>query len=362
MSNLEFITYSVNDTITLYNMKKIKNLKKVGYIGSGNFSVIYKVEKENFDNKGNSRYFALKVIKRFEAINKKDILLLKNNSCNSNTKEELTVEEIQRKKPKNITFLEIRELNICSELNHPNIVKFIDFDLNNKDKELRILMEYYPLSLLEYFQKSKQVNEKILKYITYQLLSGLEYLHSKLIIHRDIKLENIFINDTTLQVVIGDFGLSRRIGYELEYSPLTDAGTLNFKPPDVLLGNRLYSFNFDIWSLGCVIGSLAIGGLMFYGSELEILKQMSFIYGEFNEKMFYGIDKLPNYELIKGINEGGENPMGIKEFIKSKAKCDLSVEFYDLIEKILEVDPFKRISAKDSLEHSWFMEYKEKKY
>lgn len=354
----EFCTYPVDDEFEIFNMKKLKNLKKIGYLSSGNFGVIYKVEQKNFDNQGNSKIFALKILKRIEIIDnpEKSPSFIDDKNYSNEEIDPVKVPKLTGRKPKEISSQEFREYTICKNLNHKNIVKFYDFDFYGKDNEIRILMEYYPLNLREYFQKIRGVNEPMLKSIFFQLLSGLEYLHSKMIVHRDIKLDNIFIDDKTMQVVIGDFGLSRRIQFELENSTLTDVGTINYKPLDVLLGNMYYSFNFDIWSLGCVIASLAIGRELFCGNGLEILGQFSYIYGEFNEKMFNGIEQLENFRYVKGINFGGEKHLGIKNFIKSKAKCDLSEDFYDLIEKMLRLDPCRRISAKDALEHPWFLE------
>lgn len=340
MSKYDYVMYDNNKSIRIYNLNKIKNLRKIKIIGSGSFGTIYLVQDES------SNYYALKASKRFRFNRKEENNII----CFSN-------DENNSGKPNDLNFIEIREMTIPINLEHPNIIKILDY-VAEKD-EVWILMNYYPKKLEDYINDQKEINEKILKNITYQLLCGINYLHSKLIIHRDLKLENIFYDEQNQKVIIGDFGLSRKIDYDLEPQELTIVGTSYCQPPEVLLGFRYYSFSFDIWSLGCIIGRIATGQNLFSGSELQILKELYEIYGKFNNQMLLGVEIMPNYSMIKDFQNLEDDPIGIKNYVKNLAKFNLSDEFYDLLEKILTLDPIKRISAKESLDHIWLKEYKE---
>jgi|JI6StandDraft_1071083.scaffolds.fasta_scaffold33516_2 serine/threonine protein kinase len=109
-------------------------------------------------------------------------------------------EEIQK--------LLVKELQILSCLDHPNIIKMLD--VVQSPQRIRVVSDYMEENLLELYTTSKQgINENQLRCILYQCALGLEYLHRKRIIHRDIKPENIMINRKTALVKLIDFGLAK---------------------------------------------------------------------------------------------------------------------------------------------------------
>ena len=148
------------------------------------------------------------------------------------------------------------EINILSKLNHPNLVKYIS---SYEDEEgIYIIMEFCIYgdlySLLHMVKKKKvYVNEEIIWEIAYQSLLGLEYLHSHQIIHRDIKLLNIFMS-TNKVVKIGDMGMSKILSKK--EMKLSRVGTPLFLAPELVMKEK-YDFKADIWSLGCSIYHLA---------------------------------------------------------------------------------------------------------
>ena len=148
------------------------------------------------------------------------------------------------------------EVNILSKLNHANLVKYIS---SYEDEEgIYIIMEFCIYgdlySLLHIVKKKKvYVNEEIIWDIAYQCLLGLEYLHSNQIIHRDIKLLNIFMSKNKI-VKIGDMGMSKIL--DKKEMKLSRVGTPLFLAPE-LIKKEKYDFKADIWSLGCSIYHLA---------------------------------------------------------------------------------------------------------
>ena len=89
------------------------------------------------------------------------------------------------------------------------------------------------------------------------MVSGLKFLHSNRIIHRDMKLGNLFLNEK-MEIKVGDFGLATKLEFEGE-KKRTICGTPNYIAPEVLDGKVGHSFEVDIWSLGVIIYTLLIG-------------------------------------------------------------------------------------------------------
>ena len=218
-------------------------------------------------------------------------------------------------------------------------------------------MDYVPSDLKKFFiankNEPKVMNEKFFKNIAHQIISGVNHLHSQQIIHRDLKLENILYDEKNNIAKIGDFGLSRIFDYCLE-SQYTDVGTYPYKPPEILLGLKKYTTAFDIWSIGCLLVQICTLSLLFGANDpVGVLKLMYDIFGSFNDSVLPGYKDFPNSNLI--INLPENKGFGLIEYIKQNKKFDFENDnFYDLITKMLCIDPTKRISAKECLEHPWF--------
>lgn len=149
------------------------------------------------------------------------------------------------------------EIKIHKSLNHQNIVKFeSDFEDNTR---VFILMELCKnQTLKEMIRKRTRILEIEARWLMSQLIPALIYLHSKNVIHRDIKLGNIFLGKN-LECKIGDFGLAAQLENSKERRK-TICGTPNYMSPDVLNSNlNGYSFEADIWSLGVVLYTVLIG-------------------------------------------------------------------------------------------------------
>lgn len=111
-------------------------------------------------------------------------------------------------------------------------------------------------SMMELHKRRKIITDFECRYYIYQILEGLKYLHDRNIIHRDLKLGNLFLNDE-LVVKIGDFGLATTIAFEGERKK-TICGTPNYIAPEIL-NKKGHSFEVDIWSVGCVMYTLLAG-------------------------------------------------------------------------------------------------------
>ncbi|XP_068143308.1 LOW QUALITY PROTEIN: serine/threonine-protein kinase polo [Drosophila tropicalis] len=148
-----------------------------------------------------------------------------------------------------------QEITIHRSLNHPNIVKFHSYF--EDPQNIYIVLELCKKrSMMELHKRRKSITEFECRYYIYQIIQGVKYLHDNRIIHRDLKLGNLFLDDM-LHVKIGDFGLATRIEYEGERKK-TLCGTPNYIAPEILT-KKGHSFEVDIWSIGCVMYTLLVG-------------------------------------------------------------------------------------------------------
>uniref|UniRef100_A0A1B0BE15 polo kinase n=1 Tax=Glossina palpalis gambiensis TaxID=67801 RepID=A0A1B0BE15_9MUSC len=148
-----------------------------------------------------------------------------------------------------------QEISIHRSLSHPNIVKFHGFFEDNYN--IYIVLELCKnRSMMELHKRRKVLTPYECRYYIYQIIQSVKYLHENCIIHRDLKLGNIFLNDT-LHVKIGDFGLATRVEYEGQRKQ-TLCGTPNYIAPEILT-KKGHSYEVDIWSIGCIMYTLLVG-------------------------------------------------------------------------------------------------------
>ena len=158
-----------------------------------------------------------------------------------------------------------QEIQIHKSLNHKNIVGFHSF-FDDPFNVYIVLELCKKRSMMELHKRRKTVTEYECRYYIHQIVSGVKYLHDNHIIHRDLKLGNLFLNDE-LHVKIGDFGLATRIEFEGERKK-TLCGTPNYIAPEIL-NKKGHSYEVDIWSIGCVMYTLLVGQPPFETKSLK---------------------------------------------------------------------------------------------
>ncbi|KAK6476026.1 serine/threonine-protein kinase PLK1-like [Huso huso] len=157
------------------------------------------------------------------------------------------------------------EITIHRSLSHANVVGFHGF-FESDDFVFVVLEICRRRSLLELHKRRKALTEPEARYYMRQTITGCLYLHNNRVIHRDLKLGNLFLNDD-MEVKIGDFGLATKIEYDGERKK-TLCGTPNYIAPEVLC-KKGHSFEVDIWSLGCILYTLLVGKPPFETSCLK---------------------------------------------------------------------------------------------
>ncbi|KAI0068431.1 kinase-like protein [Artomyces pyxidatus] len=183
-------------------------------------------------------------------------------ALNATTGEMIAVKQVEiprtasdKNDARQITVVEALKLEseTLKDLDHPNIVQYLGFE--ETPTFLSIFLEYVPGgSVGSCLRKYGRFDEDVVKSFSAQILGGLEYLHSKGILHRDLKADNILVEKTGV-CKISDFGISKRTDDINGQNVLTAMqGTVFWMAPEVVnTGKRGYNAKVDIWSVGCVV-------------------------------------------------------------------------------------------------------------
>jgi len=146
------------------------------------------------------------------------------------------------------------EIQVHKTMVHPNVVKFVECfeDCDN----IYMILELCPnKSLMDMLRARKRFTEPETRFFLLQLLGALKYMHGKKVIHRDLKLGNIFL-DADMNIKIGDFGLAALLVNENDRKR-TICGTPNYIAPEVLFGSgkegQGHSFEVDLWGVGVIM-------------------------------------------------------------------------------------------------------------
>ena len=229
---------------------------------------------------------------------------------------------LTKEKMKKDLHLLIRELDILSSLDHPNVVKF--YESYQDDKFFHLVMEYCEGGeLLERIIEKGNLSENECAKIMIKICSGINYLHERGICHRDLKPENFLFSDHSddSELKIIDFGLSKQFLQETNSanSLKTVVGTALYVAPEVLKGK--YDQRCDNWSLGVILYVLLTGNPPFYGNN--------------------------NNEIFNKVLEG-KYSLTTKEFQR------VSPQAKDLISKLICYNVNNRLTSKKALKHPWF--------
>jgi serine/threonine protein kinase len=194
----------------------------------------------------------------------------------------------------------LREMSILKELKHPNVVRLLNVIHDNSI--LYLIFEFLDQDLKMYMQHIKQpFSPLLLKSYVSQLLVGIEHCHSRRMMHRDLKPQNLLI-DKAGTLKLADFGLARAFTV-MARTYTHEVVTLWYRAPEILLGGKHYAPPMDIWSVGCIFAEMANRKALFPGdSEIDQLFKLFSLLGTPNEQVWPGVTSFPDYKVADHLH------------------------------------------------------------
>nr|AEU04196.1 p38beta [Epinephelus coioides] len=242
-----------------------------------------------------------------------------------------------------------RELRLLKHMKHENVIGLLD--VFTPAATLEDFNELYLVTNLmgadlNNIVKFQRLSDEHVQFLIYQLLRGLKYIHSAGLIHRDLKPSNVAVNeDCELRIL--DFGLARQTDDEMTGY----VATRWYRAPEIMLSWMHYNQNVDIWSVGCIMGELLKGKVLFSGTDyIDQLKRIMEVVGtpspellkkicsEHAQKYIQSLPYMPQQDLEKIFR--GANPLAV-----------------DLLKRMMVLDCDGRISASEALSHPYFSQY-----
>ncbi|SPO06673.1 related to cyclin-dependent kinase chain SRB10 [Cephalotrichum gorgonifer] len=304
----------------------------------------------------------------------------------------------------------IREMSLCTELRHENVIKLIEIML--EDKCIFMVFEYAEHDLLQIIHHHNQqprhpISPVMVKSIMFQLLNGCQYLHTNWVLHRDLKPANIMVTSAG-EVKIGDLGLARRFEKPLHslFSGDKVVVTIWYRAPELILGSQHYTPAIDMWAVGCIFAELLSLRPIFKGEEAKMdskktvpfqrnqMQKIIDIVGMPTKEQWPLLAAMPEYLQLRTLQSPmsshhshhhhhqqhhhgrhGHHQQGSTSNLEKwyystitqgqttsasglaasgSPLASLGTEGCDLLSALLEYDPEKRLTAAQALEHPFF--------
>ncbi|CAD8110967.1 unnamed protein product [Paramecium sonneborni] len=247
-----------------------------------------------------------------------------------------------------------REIMFLQELNgHENIVRLLNIIKAENNKDIYLVFDYMETDLHAVI-RAGILEEVHKKYVVYQILKALKYIHSGELIHRDLKPSNILLN-SECHMKLADFGLARSIAItEDDSTPpvLTEyVATRWYRAPEILLGSTNYTKAVDMWSVGCILGELIIGKAIFPGtSTLNQIERIIELLGKPNDADIESLESPLAVNILASVSI--QKRRSFQQFF-SGAQDDC----LDLLRRLLQFNPKMRLTVNQAIKHKYLKEF-----
>ncbi|PNS99567.1 hypothetical protein POPTR_016G142800v4 [Populus trichocarpa] len=227
-------------------------------------------------------------------------------------------------------------------------------DANNSDDDsksnLYLVFEFLDADLKKFIDSHRKgpnprpLSPSLIQSFLFQLCKGVAHCHSHGVLHRDLKPQNLLLDQERGILKIADLGLGRAFTVPLK-SYTHEIVTLWYRAPEVLLGSTHYSIAIDMWSVGCIFAEMSRRQALFPGdSELQQLLHIFRLLGTPTEEQWPGVTSLRDWHVYPKWE-----PQNLARAVPS-----LGPQGVDLLSKMLKYDPAERISAKAAMDHPYF--------
>lgn len=258
-----------------------------------------------------------------------------------------------------VAMLALREIKLMNEIgSHPCLMGIhelqrpLDYD---HFEDLYIIQPLMEMDLCRVIHSKEHLNDDQVQYFIYQLLCGIQYLHSANVLHRDLKPSNILVN-SDCRLKICDFGLARHANdRDLEEGLSEYVVTRWYRAPELLLANA-YTKAIDMWSIGCIFAELLGRRIMFPGTsyvdQLKVILEVVGTPATFNfcdnpvARRYAGRQFLIQSDKIAKVDWQQIFP-------------EANPDALDLLDKLLQFDPMHRITASEALEHPYVAQWRD---
>ncbi|XP_055846149.1 extracellular signal-regulated kinase 7 isoform X2 [Episyrphus balteatus] len=261
------------------------------------------------------------------------------------------------------TFREIMFLRAFRD--HPCIIQLHNVYKAANNLDIYLSFEFMESDLHNVIKKGNVLKDVHKRFIIYQLLNAISYIHSGNVIHRDLKPSNVLI-DTKCNCKLADFGLARSVSNQQmrdavdaneSFEPLlTDyVATRWYRAPEILVASKRYTKGIDMWSLGCILGEMIRGKPIFQGnSTVDQIEKIVSALPEVTEKDIISVGAGFGSALLnKTISVNSSTTL-------DELLIDGTSDANDLVKRLLVLDPMARLTAVEALSHKYVEKFQDK--